>query len=324
MVWQHVRVALLAGAVVSALALTAWAEDDKKDQKEPIKEKPKEVAPAPMPVAPVPAADGCCGPQYRTVCVEEWVPETYTGTRTVYKTECKVETYTAYKTECVPEVRTRTVCVSHMVPEVKDVVKTYCVSVPVTEAKTCMETRTKCVQVTKMVCKTEDHGHYECEEVVCGPSCMDKLKKCFHHKKDCCECECECEPVKTKTVKKWVPCMVTVQCPVTHTEKICEQVPVTKMVTTCRTETRQEVCKVTSYRCVTEQKVENYTVNVSRCVPYQATRTVNVCVPVQETFTATRCVKHIVQKQVPVETCACEATPCCDEGKKHHHKLFSH
>src|SRR5262249_29695965 len=81
MIWQHVRVALLAGGIVAATALTVRADD---------------CCPAP------------CAPQTRTVCVHEWVPENYTTTRTVYTRECKQENYTAYRCECVPVTKTRT------------------------------------------------------------------------------------------------------------------------------------------------------------------------------------------------------------------------
>src|SRR5436190_23770514 len=118
MVWQHPRIALLAGAVASVLALSARADDQ-----------PTAAAPAAPPPAAAPAGDPC-GPQFRTVCVTEWVPETYQCTRTVYKTETRQETYTAFKCECVPETRTRTCTVNRMVPEVKQVTKNVCVTVP--------------------------------------------------------------------------------------------------------------------------------------------------------------------------------------------------
>src|SRR6516165_3612298 len=111
MVWQHSRIALLAGAVASVLALSARADDQ-----------PKAAAPAaPAPTAAAPAGDPCAPQQFRTICVTEWVPETYQCTRTVYKTEQRQETYTAYKCECVPETRTRVCTVNRMVPEVKQV-----------------------------------------------------------------------------------------------------------------------------------------------------------------------------------------------------------
>jgi len=38
-----------------------------------------------------------CAPAYRTITVNEWVPEQYQATRTVYKTETHQEAYTAYR-----------------------------------------------------------------------------------------------------------------------------------------------------------------------------------------------------------------------------------
>ena len=92
MIRQQLRVALLAGSLVAATALTARAED-------------------PQPAAAA-AAAGPCAPQYRTVCVKEWVPEKYETTRVTYERVCREEKYTAYRCECVPETRTRQVCVS--------------------------------------------------------------------------------------------------------------------------------------------------------------------------------------------------------------------
>src|ERR1700730_6522813 len=120
MVWQCVRIALLAGAFAATAALPARAGD-------------------------------CCAPApcTRTVCVTEWVPEQYQTTRTVYKTECRQEAYTAYKCESVPETRTRVCTVYKQVPEVKTVMKTVCESVPVVEERTVLESFVTCKPVTK-------------------------------------------------------------------------------------------------------------------------------------------------------------------------------
>src|SRR5580658_6472040 len=82
-------------------------------------------------------ADDCCAPSCcapicctKKICVTEYVPEHYQATRTVYKTEWKEEAYTSYKTECVPEVRTRTFTVNHMVTECRDEVRTVTKYVP--------------------------------------------------------------------------------------------------------------------------------------------------------------------------------------------------
>jgi hypothetical protein len=283
MLWQHVRTALVAGGFV-LVAASARADDC--------------CAPAP------------CAPQYRTVCVKEWVPETYQSTCTVYKTECRTETYTAYRCETVPETRTRTVTVTKQVPEVQTRTRTFCVSVPTVETRTVMESYTVCKPVTTMCKRCVDKGHWECREVPC------EKKHHFRHKHDCCD---DCCPPPTKTVKVWVPCKVWEEYPVTKMVKSCESRPVQVQVTVCRKETRTEAYQVTVMRCVPEQRVETYSVCVTRNVPYQATRTVSVCVPHQETVTKTRMVCHTVQKQVPCEESCCQVT-CCKKS----HKLRKH
>jgi hypothetical protein len=287
MIRQQVRMAMLAGVLAAA---TSAARADH--------------APA---AAPAP-----CAPAYRTVCVKEWVPETYPCTRTVYKTEYKHEAYTAYKTECVPETRTRT-CVSYrMVPEVKEVVRRVCVSVPVVEERTVMQAHWTCKPVTTISRRCVDRGHWECREVPCEPSLRDRLKKKFR-KKDCCEPCCEpCPP--TKIVRVWVPCKVWEEVPVTCMQRVCEMKPVVCRVTTCRHEWREEKCQVTVCKCVAEPRVETYTVVCKKLVPYQATRCVAVCVPHTETVAATRMVCRTVEKQVPVTDC-CE-TVCCSSPRK--------
>ena len=258
----------------------------------------------------------CCAPTYRTVCVQEWVPEKYQCTRTVYKTECKQETYTAYKCVCVPETRTRCYTVNKMVPEVKTVVRNYCVCVPVCTEKTVMQPcwTTQCV--TKMVKKCVDQGHYECKCVCCKPGLCERIHEaCKKHREGCCYCP---PPVKTKMVKCWVPCKVWIECPVTCQEKVCTYKPVTVKCVTYKQEMRQESCQVTCCKCVAEQKTETYTVLCQKTVPFQATRTVSVCVPCQETVTCCRMVCRTVEKQVACcDTCC---TPCCCKTKCHKHR----
>jgi hypothetical protein len=297
MIRQQLRVALLAGSLVAAAALTARADD----------------APQPAPAAP--AADPCT-PQYRTVCVNEWVPETYQTTRTVYERVCREEKYTAYRCESVPETRTRAVTTYRQVPEVKEVVHQVCVCVPAVEQRTVMKTQWTCVPETRVVRKCVDKGHYECQEVPCGPSFWERLHKLCH--RSCCDECCEPCPVRTKTVKVWVPCPVWEEHCVTCMKRVCQQIPVTCNVTVYHREMREQRCQVTCYRCVPETHNETYTCMVSRTVPYEATRTVAHCVPREEKVTCTRMVCRTVQKQVPVTTCAaetscCAATTCCAE-----------
>jgi hypothetical protein len=294
MIWQRVRVALLA----SFVAMTAA-----------------------VPV--VRAGDACCNspapcaPAMKTICVEECVPEYYTTCKTVYRKEKVCEKYTAYKCIKVPENRTRCVTYYEKVPCVETRTRTVCVSVPCTEQRTCMEKHWVCKEVTTCKRKCIDKGHYECKEVPCGPSFMERLSKLCSKKKDCCDpcnpCNC-CEPCpKTKTVKVWVPCKVWVEEPCTKWQKVCEYRPVTKCVTVCKKQTRCETYQVKVCKCVPRTKTECYTVCVEKKVPYEATRWVCKCVPHQEKVTCCRMVKRMVQKQVPVCDPCCPP-PCCNSG----------
>jgi hypothetical protein len=243
-------------------------------------------------------ASAGCAPGCATVCVTEMVPECCQVMQTCYRNECHQEAYTAYRCVLTPEVRTRTYTVCSYQPEECTEVHNYTVCVPCVEQRTVMQPCYSCQPVVHMVCHTEDHGHWECCEEPCGPTLCDRLHHMCHH--DCCM------PCRTKTVKHWVPCPVTVQCPVTKWVRTCEYHPTTVCVTTYRHEVRQEVCHVTHYHSVPVTKTETYTVCVPHTVPYQATRTVNVCVPYQQAVTVTHLVPHVVQKQVPVvEACCC-------------------
>lgn len=287
MVWQKLKLALLAGAFAAATAL------------------------------PVRAGDCCapaCAPCTRTVCCTEMVPEQYQCTRTTYKIECKEEAYTAYRCECVPEVRacTRTVC--KPVQETITVNKCVVECVPTVEERTVMQQCVNYVQVTKMCSKMVDKGHWECREVEVKPGLCDRLKKCFS-KNDCCEPCC----VKTKTVKCWVPCKVCVQYPVTTCQRVVTCKPVTCQVTVMKRVEKMVPTQVTTCKMVATQETHNVTVMVQKQVAYQATRTVRHCVPVQETVTATRYVAKQVMKEVPVTTCckpACCEPTCCKKSRK--------
>ena len=300
MIRQQVRVALLAGGLVAATALTARADDC------------------------TPPAKADCAPQYRTVCVNEWVPEKYETTRTVYRTEQKTETYTAYRCETVPETKTRTYQVCKMVPETREETRKVCVTVPTVEERTVMKACYHWVNETKVVRKCVDKGHYECQCVPCEPSCFDHMRGWFRHRgcgDDCCE---PCHEVKYKTKKVWVPCPVWEEHTVCCKKRVCEYKPETCKVTVCKHEWREEKVKVTVCKPVMETKTETYTCCVTKHVPYQATRTICVCVPHQEKVNCTRMVCHKVEKQVPCEQC-CETScckhryhRCCSRGFHHH------
>ncbi len=259
--------------------------------------------------APAAAAAPCM----RTICERICVPETYTATRTVYDRVCKEEKYTTYRCEYVPQQQTRTCTVYRMVSETKPVTRTVWDCVPTVENRTVMQQRVTCQPCTVTVRKCVDRGHYECCEVPCGPSFSDRLKKCFRKKNDCC-----CEPccVRTKTVRKWVPCPTIEEHQCTVMKRVCESVPVTCQVTVNKMVARQVTENCTVCRCVPEQKTETCTVMVAKQVPCEATRMVVTCVPRQENYTCTRNVWKTVERQVPVETCCqpscCDS--CCDSG----------
>jgi hypothetical protein len=283
MYWQRLRVAVLASCVALTAALpVARAEEAH-------------------------AAAAPCAPAMKTICVEECVPEHYTTTRTVYRTEKSIEKYTAYKCVSVPETRTRTCTVYEKVPVCETRTRTYCVSVPCVEKRVCMEKHWVCKEVTTCKKKCVDQGHWECREVPCGKSWFSSKKGGGGDSCDSC-----CEPCcKTKTKKVWVPCKVWIDEPCTKIEKVCEYRPVEKCVTTCKKETRTENYQVTVYKCVPKCHTETYTVCVQKQVPYEATREVCRCVPHQEQVTCCRMVKRIVQKQVPCEPCCPCPPPCC-------------
>jgi len=299
MIWQRVRIALLASMVAMAAAL---------------------------PVAPGKAFAGSCGPDcgsaapcpvvaapaMRTITVTEMVPEQYVTTRTVYRQQRCEEKYTAYRIERVPETRTRTVCVYEKVPCEETRTRTVCVNVPCVEDRTCMEKHWVCKEVTTHKRKCVDKGHYECRVVECGPSFWDRMSS-----KKCCDpCDSCCKPAcpRTKTVRCWVPNKCYIDEPCTKTVKCPEYRCVHKQVTVCKKQTHCETYKVTVCKCVPHQKVETYTCCVEHKVPYECTRTVCKCVPCQEQVTCCRMVKKCVEKQVPVCCEPCE--PCGRKWKK--------
>ena len=292
MIWQRARLALLANVVLAAAAVSARAGDGT-----PV-------------AAPVTPAAPATAPATQSVCVTEWVPENYTTTRTVYRTECAQETYTAYRTECVPQMQTRVCTVNRMVPEFKNEVRTVCVPVHSVETRTVMKTVYTCKPVTTVTRKCVDMGHWECREVPCRQSRR-------HHKKNDC---CDCCPPPTKTVRVWCPNKVWVETPCTKMVRVAECVPTTVQVNVCKMVPQQQTVRVCSYCCVSEQKTETLTVMVPEFVPYQATRLVAKCVPVQETVTCCRMVPRTVVKQVaccnPCETCC---TPCCGKRSRRCH-----
>ncbi|MBP3958970.1 hypothetical protein J8F10_27315 [Gemmata sp. G18] len=272
------------------------------------------------PVTPAPAP----APVTQKVKVTEWVPTVVEETVTVLKPVTKTETYTAHKWECVPETVTCQVTVNKLVTEnvVENrtvtervpVQKTITVNerVPVQKTVTVNETHWKSVMVTEMKSKTVTHkvSVPYCKEL--PPSLSDRLHKIC----DPCYTPCPRTVSGCKTEKH----RETVCEPVTVCKKVAECVPVTKTI--CTYECRPVQKTVCTYECVTKvvpttvcktkcvPTVETVTktVNVRKCVAYQATRQVTVCEPVQEKVKVTKMVAKEVEKDVVVSN-AC-STGC--------------
>jgi hypothetical protein len=274
-----------------------------------------------------------------------------------------METYTAHKWECVPETVTCQVTVNKMVTETVTenrcvtervpVQKTVTVQerVPVQKVVTVMERKPvhktvtvnetvwKKVMVTEMQTKTVTHKVQVpyCETK--GPSLSDRLKKCF----DPCYEPCPRTVSGCRTEKV---CQ-TVTCPVTKCKKVAECVPVTKTIctyecvpvtkTVCTYECRPVQKTICTYECVTKTvpvtctrtrcvptvETVTKTVNVRKCVAYQATREVCVMQPVKEKVKVCKMVAKEVEKDVVVGPHGAGACPpvCCDSGRG---GLFGH
>jgi len=310
MTWQRLRLALLTSVVLAAAQGAVWADDAKDDDDDAAEkmDKPAEKK------ADAPAA-ACTT---RKICVQEWVPEWYESTRTVYKSETAQEKYTAYRTENVTEKRVRTVY--KQVPTTCEVEKTVCKMVPCQEERTVYDRVAVCKPCTYTVRKCVDKGHYECREVPCGPSLMERVHGCFK-KSSCCDpCAPCCEPCpRTKTVRVWCPNKVWCEQTCTKMVKSYECVARKCTVTVCKPVYEKVKCTQTVCKCVAAQ--EEYTCCVAKCVPYEATRCVTKCVPVCEKVKCCRMVCKTVEKEVPCETTCCSPceASCCGSGG---HRLF--
>lgn len=250
---------------------------------------------APVSSASAPVVGPGCAPApiVTTVTVYEQVPETYTATRTVYKSELVTESYTAYKYETVQEPKTVTKYVPKTIKEVKEVVVSKWVCVPTVEHKTVTKKVPVCKTVTEMQRKCVDQG---CYKETCEETLVSRLKGHFH---GCGHCP------DYRTKKVWVPNKVWVETPVTKTVRSWECVTETVAVTVNKKVCVQEKQNVETCRVVCEPVTETVMVSVSKCVPYAATRQVSKCVPVTETYTATRYVCKPVQKQVVSNPAPC-------------------
>ncbi len=266
--------------------------------------------PCPAPSAPAVAV----APATQKVKVTEWVPTVVEETVTVMKPVTKTETYTAHKWECVPETVTCKVTVNKLVTEKvvenRSVTERVAVQkvitvnerVPVQKTITVNETRWKTVMVTEMKSKTVSHKVSVPYSETKGLSFADRLHKI-------------CDPCYTPCPRTVSGCRTekhreTVCEPVTVCKKVAECVPVTKTV--CTWECRPVQKTVCTYECVTKTvpttvcktrcvptvETVTKTVNVRKCVAYQATRQVTECVAVQEKVKVTKMVARVVEKDV--------------------------
>lgn len=308
MIWQRLRLALMTSVVLAAAQGAVWADDAKDDDDDDATvekvDKPAEKK-----------ADAC---PTRKICVQEWVPEWYETTRTCYKSETVQEKYTAYKYVDSTEKRTRTTY--KYVPTTCEVEKTICKMVPCVEERTVYEKVPVCKPCTYTVRKCVDKGHWECKEVPCGPSLLDRLhsfkKSCGNSCDPCAQTCCE-QPCRTKTVRVWCPNKVWCEETCTKMVKSYECVAKKCSVTVCKPTYAKVKCTQTVCKCVPCQ--EEYTCCVRKCVPYEATRCVTKCVPACEKVKCCRMVCKTVEKEVACCPDDC-ASSCCNGGG---FKLFS-
>jgi len=321
MVSRTLRIALMVGAVTAAVVSPAQA-GRRGSCCEPCGAPPACCAPAPTTgCAPAPAA-----PQYRTITVTECVPETYTVKRTAYKYECRTELVDSFKCVCVPEVRERVCTVVKKVPVVRTECRKVCKTVTCYEDRCVMKTCYQTVQETHCRKHCVRMGHWECRE-----TCSSGHGGLFGgHGNNCCD-PCASSCCKTKTHKVWVHCPEYEERPYTVCKKVCVQVPTTCKVAVCKKVWEDVQVQVCTYQCVTDQRCEKYTVNVTRQVPCKVSRTVRVCVPYEECVTCCRMVPRQKCIQVPVTPC-CEtscttscSTSCGHRGlfRKHHNSCGS-
>ncbi len=257
--------------------------------------------------------NACCAtscttaPTYRTITCTEWVRETYQTKRTAYKTECRQEQYDTCRIECVPECRERTVCVTKRVPVVKEETRKVCCKVTVYEERTVTRNTYKTVQKTVNKKQLVRTGHWTtCEVPALLPGIGNGgLFSGLGHGicRDACKDPCPNTCARTRTKHTWVHCPEYRNCPVTVCEKVCVPETVKCKVPVCKTEVREVKVKVCTYECVKENRVEKYTVNVTRKVPCKATRTVRVCVPYEQTVTCCKLVPKTVTRQVADNSC---------------------
>lgn len=245
-----------------------------------------------------------CAPCTRTITCTKCVPECYTVKRCGYKVVCEKVPCTTYRCEYVCEPRERCVTVCKRIPCEKTIMKKVCRTINVCEERTTMQTCYQYQQVTKMVKKCTQCGHWECRQECCQPGCLAKL---------CNPCACP----TTVTRKCWVCCPQYTECPVTCCQRVCVQKPVTCKVNVCKTVWDEVPCKVCTYTCVQEQVKQCYTVRTCRKVPCESFTIVRKCVPYEYDVTCTRYVRQCYQVEVPC------CNNCCGGGCCRLFSLFS-
>jgi hypothetical protein len=315
---KRMRKFLFAGALLALAPFTAAASDC--------------GTPCATPCAPAAAP---CAPAMVKVKVTKMVPVEEMQTVTEYQQVTEKKTYTVNEYKTVVEPKTVTYTEYQKVTKEVMEPRTVTVSVPVTKTVTENVTTWETVQVTEMVSKTVDKGHWECREVPVTPGIFSRL---FSKKADPCDpCAPVCVP--TKTVKCWVPCMVTECCPVTKCKKVAVCKPCTRTICTYECQTKTEMVKVCKIECVPVTKT--CTVNECKtvCVPVVKTCDVVVCKPVQVQRKVCVMKPTIVEVDAPAPcstgcgdpcatACAPSCAPVCDpcapvcETKKSF-KLFS-
>jgi hypothetical protein len=247
-----------------------------------------------------------CGQQLvtKTVMVPHMTYKTMTVPCVVYRPQVRQATVNVARkiaetqmvvcrqTVLVPEKRTKEVNYTVCRMAYEDVTSNVTVMVPQSETR--QGTRTVCkpvqVQETATVCK--DMGHWDTKTFV-----------------DCCGCQ--------RSYQCWVPNVVTEKVPVTVWKAQLVEEPYTYQVVTCRPETKQVTHRVakptyenmtrnvtytvavpklverqvphTTFRCVMEPKVVNYTEMVATKAVRRVKVPVCTMVPKQVTYAVSTC-----------------------------------
>jgi hypothetical protein len=233
-----------------------------------------------------------CGPQivtktimvphvsYKTMTVPcvAYRPEVRQATVNVPRRVAETNLVMCRQTVLVPEQRTKEVTFTACLMTYEDVTANITVMVPQTEVR--QGTRTVCkpvqVQTTQTVCK--DMGSWETKTFV-----------------DCCGCN--------RSYQCWVPNVVTEQVPVTVWKAQMVEEPYTYQVVTCRPEARQVTRRVPKPVYETMTRNVTHTVGVPKIVERQVPQTTFRCVVEQKVVNYTAMVATRAEKQVRVPVC---------------------